>query len=91
LLIGRAVNVSIPNSLEDLKAKAPAFKEGGLTITVVASLKLLLYDHDTFSAATLAKVNPGIGEAKRDEGVDAVANIHNAIEDGIKFFEADLV
>jgi hypothetical protein len=54
-------------------------------------LKLLLYDHDTFSAATLAKVNPGIGEAKRDEGVDAVANIHNAIEDGIKFFEADLV
>jgi hypothetical protein len=84
------VNVSIPASLEDLKAKAPAFKEGSLTITVVASLKLLLYDHDTFSAATLAKVNPGIGEVKTKEGEAAVANIHNAIEDGIKFFEADL-
>jgi hypothetical protein len=70
------VNVSIPASLEDLKAKAPAFKEGSLTIT--------------FSAATLAKVNPGIGEVKTKEGEAAVANIHNAIEDGIKFFEADL-
>jgi hypothetical protein len=85
------VNISIPSSVEDLKAKAPAFKEGSLTPTVIASLKLLLYDHDTFSAATLAKINPGIGEAKTKEGVDAVANIHNAIEDGIKFFEADLV
>jgi hypothetical protein len=58
---------------------------------VIASLKLLLYDHDTFSAATLAKVNMGISEAKRNEGIAAVANIHNAIEDGIQFFEADLV
>jgi hypothetical protein len=52
---------------------------------------LLLYDHDTFSAATLAKINAGISEEKRSEGVAAVENIHDKIEEGIRFFEADLV
>ncbi|KAF1913104.1 hydrophobic surface binding protein A-domain-containing protein [Ampelomyces quisqualis] len=85
------VNVSIPTSIERLKAKAPAFKEGGLTVTVIASLKLLLYDHDTFSAATIAKLNLGVGAEKIEEGSDAVANIHNAIQGGIEFFAADSV
>ncbi|KAH7385583.1 hydrophobic surface binding protein A-domain-containing protein [Phaeosphaeria sp. MPI-PUGE-AT-0046c] len=85
------VNVSIPASIEHLKAKAPAFREGGLTVTVVASLKLLLYDHDTFSAATLAKFDPGVAPAKAAEGNEAVAKIHDAIAGGIAFFEADLV
>jgi hypothetical protein len=58
---------------------------------VIASLKLLLYDHDTFSAATLAKINAGISEEKRSEGVAAVGNIHDKIEEGLRFFEADLV
>jgi hypothetical protein len=84
------VNVSIPASIEHLKAKAPAFKEGGLTITVVASLKLLIYDHDTFSAAVLAKSNQGAGDADIKKGEDAVANIHNAIQSGITFFEGQL-
>lgn len=88
---GTLVNVSIPSSIEHLKAKAPAFKEGGLTLTVIASLKLLLYDHDTFSAATLAKMSAGIDAEKEREGTEAVANIHDAIESGIEFFEADLV
>jgi hypothetical protein len=90
-LTNTPVNVSIPTSIEHLKAKVAAFKEGSLTVVVIASLKLLLYDHDTFSAAVLAKTNPGIGEAKTKEGIDAVANIHNAIQDGISFYEASLV
>lgn len=85
------VNISIPTSIEHLKAKAPAFKEGGLTITVIASLKLLLYDHDTFSAATLAKMSPQVPADKAAEGNEAVANIHNAIEGGIEFFEGILL
>lgn len=85
------VNVSIPNATQNLKAKADAFKESGLTLVVIASLKLLLYDHDTFSAATLLKTNPSIGEAKIQEGKDAVANIHNAIVDAIVFYGGTLV
>jgi hypothetical protein len=87
----RLVNVSIPTSIEHLKAKAPAFKEGGLTLTVIASLKLLLYDHDTFSAAVLAKMSPDLSADKAEEGNQAVANIHNAIEGGIRFFETALL
>ncbi|KAH7071802.1 hydrophobic surface binding protein A-domain-containing protein [Paraphoma chrysanthemicola] len=85
------VDVSIPNATRNLKTKAPAFKEGGLTPVVVASLKLLLYDHDSFSAAVLAKADRGVGEAKVAEGEAAVKNIHNAIQDAIDFFVADLV
>ena len=84
------MNVSIPISTKNLKAKAAAFKESGLTLTVIASLKLLLYDHDTFSEAVLAKTNSGIGEAKTKEGMDAVKNIHDAIQDAIEVYGGSL-
>jgi hypothetical protein len=80
------VNVSIPASIEHLKAKREAFKEGGLTATVIASLELLLYDHDSFSAAVLAKTNPGVGEGKVKEGKEAVENIHDSIVGGIEYY-----
>ncbi|KAF2034188.1 hypothetical protein EK21DRAFT_57026 [Setomelanomma holmii] len=85
------VDVSIPASTEHLEAKVAAFKEGGLVPTVIASLELLLYDHDSFSDAVLAKTNAGIGEAKTAEGEAAVKNIHDAIQSAIAFFEAQLV
>lgn len=81
-----AVNISIPTATQHLKEKLPAFKEGLLIPVVIASLTLLLSDHDTFSAATLMKVNPGVGEAKIQEGADGVANIHNAIQDAILYY-----
>lgn len=84
------VNISIPTSIAHLKAKASAFKEGGLIITVIASLKLLLHDHDSFSAAVLAKMSPEVPVEKRAEGEEAVANIHDAIERGIVYFEGML-
>ena len=58
---------------------------------MIASLTLLLYDHDSFSAATFAKVNPGVGEAKLREGADGVANIHDAIQDAILFYTLNAV
>lgn len=83
------VNVSIPAATQHLKEKLAAFKEGLLIPVVIASLTLLLYDHDTFSAATLAKVNPGVGEAKIREGADGVKNIHDAIQSAIVFYTAN--
>lgn len=83
------MNKSIPAATQHLKEKLPAFKEGLLIPVVIASLTLLLSDHDTFSAATLAKVNPGVGEAKIKEGKDGVENIHNAIQDAILYYSAN--
>ena len=85
------VNKSIPTVTQHLKEKLPAFKEGLLTPVVIASLTLLLSDHDTFSAATLAKVNPGVGEAMIKEGQDGITNIHNVIQDTILFYTAEAV
>lgn len=90
-VLTHAVSISIPAATQHLKEKLPAFKEGLLIPVVIASLTLLLSDHDTFSAATLAKVNPGVGEAKIKEGADGVANIHNAIQDAILFYTANAV
>lgn len=86
-----AVNISIPATTAHTKEKLPEFKKGLLTPVVIASLTLLLSDHDTFSAATLSKVNPGVGEAKIKEGADGVANIHNAIQDAIVYYTLNAV
>ncbi|KAG9199895.1 hypothetical protein G6514_007795 [Epicoccum nigrum] len=89
--VTNTVNKSIPAATQHLKEKLPAFKEGLLIPVVIASLTLLLSDHDTFSAATLAKVNPGVGAAKIQEGVDGVANIHDAIQDAILLYTLNAV
>jgi hypothetical protein len=47
--------VSIPTATRHLKEKIEQFKEGLLVPVVIASLTLLLSDHDTFSAAVLGK------------------------------------
>jgi len=85
------VNVSIPEATQHLKDKMLQFKEGGLAPVVVASLALLLTDHDTFSGATLLKTNPKLDEEKKKEGTDAVANIHNAIWDAIRFYSENIL
>lgn len=83
------MNISIPASAEHLKEKVKAFKAGGLIPVVIASLTLLLSDHDTFSAATLLKIDQGVGDEEVKRGEDAVANIHNAIQDAILFYTAN--
>jgi hypothetical protein len=76
------VGVSIPNDVQVLIKKKPAFESSGLTPVVLASLKLLLNDHDTFSAAVTAKSFKGDAELTA-EGEAVVAKIHNAIQGGI--------
>lgn len=53
------VAVSIPNGVTILEAKKPLFDAAQLSSIVGAYVKLLRYDHDTFSAAIGAKLTPG--------------------------------
>jgi hypothetical protein len=86
-----AVNESVLATTQNLKEKLMQFKEGLLIPVVVASLMILLSDHDTSSAVTLVGVNPGEGKAKIKEGNDGVANIHDAVQDAILFYGTDAV
>lgn len=83
------VNKFIPAVTQRMREKLPGLKENPLTPVMIASLTLLLNDQDTFSAAALAKLNPGMGEAMMNEGADGIANIHNAIQDVILFHTAE--
>ena len=81
-----SVGYSIPESVQALEAKREAFTQAGLVPVVLGSLRLLLNDHDTFSAALLAKTT-GAADL-RAEGVAVVAKIHNAIQGGIDYFSS---
>jgi hypothetical protein len=91
MLTIRIVNVSIPNANKHLQEKEPVFKANGFSAIVIASLALLEFDHDTFSAATAKNFNLATPKAKLDEGIAAVANIHKAIQDTIVFYTVNTV
>ncbi|KAM0695961.1 hypothetical protein Q7P36_004444 [Cladosporium allicinum] len=81
------VNVSIPDDIDILISKYPNFKESGLAPLVLSGLKLLINDHDTFSAAVESKAYKR-NAALTAEGIAAVSNIHNAIQRGIDVYSA---
>ena len=81
------VGESIPADVQVLISKKPQFASSGLTEVVIASLKLLLNDHDTFSAAVTAKAYMG-NPALIAEGTVVVAKIHDAIQNGIDVYSA---
>ena len=83
--VENTVVVSIPNAVNILKSKKQLFEEAGQTPVVIASLELLLNDHDTFSAAVLEKLT--LDANTLAEANAGVALIHNALEDGIAFFK----
>lgn len=75
------VGESIPAAVKETKAKKALFDQAGLTPIVLGTFKLLLDDHDTFSAAVRKDLSSDLVRA------DAVVKkIHDAIEDGIAFF-----
>lgn len=76
-----SVGQSIPASVEEAKAKKPVFQKAGQDPVIVGTLKLLLNDHDTFSAALLKKIS-----ADRERAVAVIAKIHNSIQSGIDAF-----
>ncbi|KAH6846418.1 hydrophobic surface binding protein A-domain-containing protein [Alternaria alternata] len=85
------VDVSIPNATKHLREKEPVFKANGFSAIVIASLALLEFDHDTFSAAAAKNFNLATDKAKLAEGVGAAANIHSVIQDTIVFYTVSTV
>lgn len=79
------VGVSIPSAVQTLKGKMEQFESSGMGSIVVGSLKLLLNDHDTFSAALTAKAYMA-NETLTAQGVKVVKDIHDAIQSGIDAF-----
>ncbi|KAL3419447.1 hypothetical protein PVAG01_09669 [Phlyctema vagabunda] len=76
------VGVDIPNSVEVLKGKKAAFDAAGLTTLVEAGLVLLKYDHDTFSAALLAKISSDA----LPRGQVVVKQIDDALQNGLDYY-----
>lgn len=79
-----SVGQTIPESIAALKAKGALLTKAGLKNSVVALLKLLKSDHESYSKELLLEVAPG--QVKRADAV--VLKIDNAIQDGITYFEA---
>lgn len=79
----QSVGVSIPNGVDVLKGKKPEFEEAGMVPVVLAGLKLLLNDHDTFSAALLSKAT-----GSEAEGTAVVNKIHDSIQSGIDLYSS---
>ncbi|EFQ96140.1 hypothetical protein PTT_02683 [Pyrenophora teres f. teres 0-1] len=84
------VNISIPLATQHIREKKQVFKENGLRSSVVAALALLLYDHDTFSAAAAKNFNPGTPREKLNQGIDAAGNIHNVIQSALLYYSLGL-
>lgn len=81
------VGLSIPEDVDVLIGKKEAFEDSGLVPVVVASLRLLIDDHDTFSEAVTEKAFAG-NETLNALGEDVVDKIHDAIQRGIDVYTA---
>ncbi|KAI5201269.1 hypothetical protein E4T42_08713 [Aureobasidium subglaciale] len=76
-----SVGVDIPASVDLLKSKYDVFANQKLVI--LAGLKLLKNDHDTFSAALVSKIT-----ADKENGYAAVAVIDDALQSAIDLYSA---
>lgn len=85
-VVSSTVAVSIPDGVNVSKSKKKAFQQAGQVPVVIASLQLLLNDHDTFSAAVVAKLTLDAADLARAN--DGIATIHNALEDGITYYQS---
>ena len=75
------VGVDIPAAVKETVAKKALFRKAGTVPALVASLKVLLNDHDTFSAAVSRHLT-----ADDERGREAAEKIHDAIQGGIDAF-----
>ena len=85
------VNISIPTATRHLREKEPVFEASGFSPVVIASLALLEFDHDTFSAAAAKNFNLATEKGKLGEGVGAAGNIHNVIAETLLFYTVGVV
>ena len=84
------MNVSIPNSIQHLRAKKQVLKGNETPEIVIASLRLLLSDHDSFSLAIEKKLHPYTAPQKLEQQTAATENIHNVIENAILYLTVGL-
>lgn len=75
------VGKSIPAAVKETKSKKPLFDQTDQAPIVLGTFKLLLNDHDTFSAAVSKHFT-----ADEERGTAVVAKIHDAIQSGIDAF-----
>lgn len=80
--ISDTISKDIPAGVAAIEKKRPQFESAGLTSVVLGSLRLLEYDHDTFSEVLLEKAAPDT----QPRGEVIVKAIHDAIQDGIDYF-----
>jgi len=80
------VSVSIPNSIQHLREKRPVLKAGDTPEVVIASLRLLLSDHDSFSLAIEKKLHPYTPPKKLEQQTAASKNIHNVIQNALLYY-----
>lgn len=78
-----SVGESIPAAVDETVAKKELFESNGQGELIVGSLKVLLYEHDTFSAALQKKIS---ADQVRAQAV--VDKIHDAIQGGIDAFSS---
>ena len=76
-----SVGVDIPASVNVLKAKYDVFEDQ--KVVILAGLKLLKDDHDTFSAALVSNIT-----ADQANGYAAVAVIDDALQSAIDLYSA---
>jgi hypothetical protein len=78
------IAVDIPDSVDLLENKKSLLEVAGVTDVVVASLKLLKYDHDTLSAALEMKA----AEESYLDVATAMETIDDAIQNAIDLFSS---
>lgn len=78
------VGNDIPAAVNATVAKKALFEEADQASIIAGTLTVLLYEHDTFSAALAAKIS----QDQQARATAVVAKIHNAIQDGIEAFDS---
>lgn len=73
----------IPAAVQETIAKKALFDASGTDAAMVGLLKVLLNDHDTFSAAVSRHLT-----ADQEAGAAVVKKIHDAIQKGIDAFSS---
>lgn len=77
----KSVGVDIPNSVDVLQSKKPLFK--GQDPVILAGVKLLKNDHDTFSAALVSKLT-----ADLERGNAVVKKIDDSLQSAIDLYSS---
>ncbi|CZR64989.1 uncharacterized protein PAC_14889 [Phialocephala subalpina] len=84
--VSKTLGVDIPSGVKDLKAKKEECVKSGLEKSVVSSLDLLKYDHESLSGALGKKLSQDQGVQLEAYGV--VKSIDDAIKEGIAGFSS---